>query len=95
MILVPILVISLAIIAITLFAFHIYYYKLSGKENRVIQFRWLYGGWIILAKVFFPISIKFKDDLSTRHYKRMSNNLLYAFYVCFLVAIIVGVMFLK
>lgn len=85
-----ILVIALFILSAIFFIVHLYYYKLSDKENKVVEWRWLYGGWIVLAKVFFPISIKFKDEHPIIKVKKKSNNFLFAFYICFIIASILS-----
>lgn len=87
-----ILIISFAFISIILFGLRIWYFKLSVKDVKPIQ-RGYYGRGLIdfsiATQVFFPISIKFKDDIKVRELKKKANNFLCAFYISFGVTIVI------
>jgi hypothetical protein len=70
------------------FSMHVFFYKYSSKDAKVFEYGKLYTGWFIRREIFFPVSIKFKDDEITRKCKRKSNKYLYLFYVCVFAVVI-------
>ncbi|MDE3212070.1 MAG: hypothetical protein KGM98_02455 [Bacteroidota bacterium] len=85
------LIISFAVISLALLVLRLWYYKLSVKDDKVIERVYTGSGWfdfLIPVKVFFPISIKFKDDVQTRALKKKANNFLYAFYISVAITVI-------
>lgn len=72
------------------FSMHVFFYKYSSKDAKVLEHTRFYS-WFLTSKLFFPLNIKFQDDEITRKCKRKSNKYLYLFYACEIAVVILEI----